>query len=214
LRHLHVKVGQWLGRHSWTVLLAMLIVILGTLGFIELLDRVRAGTTYEFDEWIVRTAAENRGPLWVHETMRDITALGGTPVLSLVTGAVAIYLLIKGNRSHDNGNHGIICSQRCNGLVIEGNVVERFAAAGVPEDAISFARDTYTFNFPGPPSQLVEAFRQYYGPTMNAFEAAEKNGRADDLQRELEDLFISQNKSPRQDATYIAATFFRVTVQL
>ena len=59
---------------------------------------------------------------------------------------------------------------------IEGNVIERFAAAGVPEDAISFARDTYTFNFPGPPSQLVEAFRKYYGPTMNAFEAAEKNG--------------------------------------
>ena len=61
---------------------------------------------------------------------------------------------------------------------IESNVIERFAGAGVPKEKISFARDTYTFNFPGTPSELVDAFRKYYGPTMNAFEAAEKNGRA------------------------------------
>ena len=47
---------------------------------------------------------------------------------------------------------------------------------------------------------------------MNAFEAAEKNGRAADLQKELEDLFNSQNKSSRKDATSIPATFLRVTV--
>jgi hypothetical protein len=49
---------------------------------------------------------------------------------------------------------------------------------------------------------------------MNAFEAAKKNGRADDLQRELEDLFNSQNRSPREDATSIPATFLCVTVAL
>ena len=97
---------------------------------------------------------------------------------------------------------------------VENNVIERFAAAGVPEEAISFVRDTYTFNFPGPPSGLVDAFRKYYGPTMNAFEAAEKNGRAGDLQKELEALFNSQNKSPGKDATSIPATFLRVTVAL
>ncbi len=75
-------------------------------------------------------------------------------------------------------------------------------------------RDTFTFNFPGAPSALVDEFRKYYGPTMNAFEAAEKNGRAADLQKELEDLFNSQNKSPRKDATSIPATFLRVTVAL
>lgn len=73
-------------------------------------------------------------------------------------------------------------------------------------------RDTYTFNYPGVPSALVDAFRRYYGPTMNAFEAAEKNGRADDLLKELETLFNSQNKSERTDATSIPATFLRVTV--
>lgn len=97
---------------------------------------------------------------------------------------------------------------------IESNVIERFAGAGVPAEKISFARDTFTFNYPSPPATLVDAFRKYYGPTMNAFEAAEKNGRATDLQKELEDLFNSQNGSQRQDATSIPATFLRVTVAL
>ena len=95
---------------------------------------------------------------------------------------------------------------------IESNVIERFAAAGVPKEKIAFVRDTYTFNFSGPPSELVDAFRKFYGPTMNAFEAAEKNGRAGDLQKELEALFSSQNKSPSKDTTSIPATFLRVTV--
>ena len=95
---------------------------------------------------------------------------------------------------------------------IESNVIERFTAAGVPKEKISFVRDTYTFNFPSAPSAFVEAFRQYYGPTMNAFDAAEKNSRAGDLQKELDALFTSQNTSPRKDATSIPATFLRVTV--
>ena len=95
---------------------------------------------------------------------------------------------------------------------IENNVIERFGSAGVPKDKISFVRDTYIFNFPSAPSELVDEFRKYYGPTMNAFEAAEKNGRAGDLQKELEVLFNSQNKSASKAATSIPATFLRVTV--
>ena len=85
---------------------------------------------------------------------------------------------------------------------------------GCPREQISFERDTFTFNFPGAPSELSVRVPDYYGPTMNAFEAAAKNGRADDLQRELEALFKSQNKSARDDATSIPATFLRVTVAL
>ena len=95
---------------------------------------------------------------------------------------------------------------------IESNVIERFGAAGVPKDRISFVRDTYTFRFASPPAQLVDAFRKYYGPTMNAFEAAEKNGRSEDLKKELDDLFNSQNKSTAAGATVIPATYLRVTV--
>ena len=97
---------------------------------------------------------------------------------------------------------------------IEENVIERFASAGVGPNNISFARDTYVFNFAGAPSEVVDAFRRYYGPTMNAFEAAEENGRADDLKKELDALFESQNKSSRKDITSIAATFLRVTVRI
>jgi SAM-dependent methyltransferase len=93
---------------------------------------------------------------------------------------------------------------------VESNVLERFTGAGIPAEKISFTRDTFTFNFGGPPALFVDEFRNYYGPTMNAFGAAEKNGRAADLQKELEELFSSQNTSTH--ATRIPATFLRVTV--
>jgi SAM-dependent methyltransferase len=95
---------------------------------------------------------------------------------------------------------------------IEGDVLERFASAGVPRENVSFTRDTYRFNFSGTPSEFVDAFRRYYGPTMNAFEGAEKNGRADNLKSELETLFENQNTGSRKDVTSIPATFLRVTV--
>src|SRR6478672_1139497 len=79
---------------------------------------------------------------------------------------------------------------------VETSVTERFVAAGVPAEKISFARDTFTFNFSAPPADLVAVFRAYYGPTMNAFEAAETNGRAADLAAELVTLFEAQNDSP------------------
>ena len=95
---------------------------------------------------------------------------------------------------------------------VEDDVVERFAAAGVPEQKIGFERDTYTFVFPAPPSELVATFRDYYGPTMNAFEAAAANGREAELNAELDALFTSQNTSPNEAVTSIPATFLRVSV--
>jgi ubiquinone/menaquinone biosynthesis C-methylase UbiE len=95
---------------------------------------------------------------------------------------------------------------------VEDHVAERFGKAGVPKEKISFVRDTYHFVAPFPPAQFLELFKTYYGPTMNAFEAAEKNGKAADLQRELEKLFIGQNTSGSPNTTAIPATFLRVTV--
>lgn len=97
---------------------------------------------------------------------------------------------------------------------LESHVVERFGGAGIAPEKIAFARATCTFNFPAAPAELVSLFRKYYGPTMNAFEAAEKNGRAADLQQELETLFTGQNQASGNDATSIPATFLRVTVQV
>ena len=95
---------------------------------------------------------------------------------------------------------------------VEDHVTERFGKAGVPKDNISFIKDTFTFNAAYAPSKLVSEFKNYYGPTMNAFEAAEKNDKAANLQQELEELFNSQNKSPEPGSTSIPATFLRVTV--
>lgn len=95
---------------------------------------------------------------------------------------------------------------------VESHVIERFGKAGIPPENISCVKDTFTFNAPYSPSVFLEKFKNYYGPTMNAFEAAEKNGQGQELQKELEELFISQNQSDDADKTSISATFLRVTV--
>ena len=95
---------------------------------------------------------------------------------------------------------------------IESHVIERFEQAGVSKENITFSKDTFTFNAPYLPSEFVNTFKNYYGPTMNAFEAAEKNGRASDLQHELNVLFTSQNQSTDKTITFIPATFLKVTV--
>jgi SAM-dependent methyltransferase len=95
---------------------------------------------------------------------------------------------------------------------VEENVIERFGAAGVPEEQISFERDTYVFNFGGTPSALLAEFRTYYGPTMNAYEAAAANGREAELHAELDSLFKEQNAGSSDDFTSIPATFLRVNV--
>jgi ubiquinone/menaquinone biosynthesis C-methylase UbiE len=95
---------------------------------------------------------------------------------------------------------------------VESNVTERFVAAGIAPENISFERDTYIFYALYSPNTFVEKFKLFYGPTMNAFEAAEKNGKAADLQKELEELFNRENRSGDENTTSIPATFLRVTV--
>jgi hypothetical protein len=114
--------------------------------------------------------------------------------------------------SYDAGKSPQWPSDRVIRLRDEVGLIERFGAAGVPKEQVTCVRDTYSFEYPHPPAELVAAFRNYYGPTMNAFEAAEKNGRAADLQNELVALFESQNRSSTPRTTSIPATFLRVTV--
>jgi SAM-dependent methyltransferase len=97
---------------------------------------------------------------------------------------------------------------------VEENVVERFTGAGVPAGQISCEADTYTFLYPGTPSEFLADFRSYYGPTMNAYEAATADGRDGDLHAELDALFNEKNTSPNDGQTSIPATFMRVTVNV
>ncbi|MDP2321055.1 MAG: class I SAM-dependent methyltransferase [Acidobacteriota bacterium] len=97
---------------------------------------------------------------------------------------------------------------------VESNVVERFGAVGVPKENISCVKDVYTFTSPQSPAAFLADFRTWYGPTMNAFAAAEASGREADLQAELEALFERENQSGTEGATMIPATFLRVTVTI
>ena len=95
---------------------------------------------------------------------------------------------------------------------VEQQVIERFGSAGIQPENISFERASFVFRADFSPAQFVERFRKFYGPTMNAFEAAEKNGRAAELQTSLEALFAQENRSGNPDAFEIPATFLKVTV--
>jgi SAM-dependent methyltransferase len=94
----------------------------------------------------------------------------------------------------------------------EATVTERFAAAGIPGARVSFSKETFTFRSSAAPSAVLSDFRHYYGPTMNAFAAAEQSGKAEELQRELEALFERTNQSAVKGTTVIPATFLKVTV--
>ncbi len=97
---------------------------------------------------------------------------------------------------------------------VDSNVIERFTAAGAAPENIVLERDTFTFEHDSAPSEIVDIFKNYYGPTMNAFEAAEADGKAADLHRELVELFESQNQSGNNTTTKIPATYLRVTVKV
>jgi hypothetical protein len=95
---------------------------------------------------------------------------------------------------------------------MESHIVERFAQAGVPRENVSMVKDTYYFASPEKsPAQLVDLLEKFYGPTMNAVEAARKNGKADELHRQLLELSNAQNMS-KNAGTFIPATFMRITV--
>jgi hypothetical protein len=97
---------------------------------------------------------------------------------------------------------------------VDTHIIERFGEAAVPREKIAMVKDTWHFIAPDKsPAQFIESFRRFYGPTMNAFEAAEKSGKAEDLHNLLLDLAIAQNKST-DGGTSISATFLRVTVCL
>src|SRR5712691_4666604 len=95
---------------------------------------------------------------------------------------------------------------------VESHIIERFGQAGVPREKISMLKDTYSFMSPDVgPTEFIDLFRRFYGPTMNAFEAADKNGKVDELHQQLVELAKAQNQSPN-GSTSIPATFLRVTV--
>ena len=152
-------------------------------------------------------------PFDVAKEMVRVTRLGGRILMGnwIPCDPTLVAQILKISSSYSPPPEGFVSPMTWG---VEGNVIERFGAAGIAAENIACVKDTYVFNFRGTPSQFVNAFRTYYGPTMNAFEAADKTGRAGELQSELESLFESQNKSGNKSATSIPAAFLRVTVSV
>jgi ubiquinone/menaquinone biosynthesis C-methylase UbiE len=97
---------------------------------------------------------------------------------------------------------------------VEADIIERFGQAGVHKEKIALVKDRVYFISPDlGPAEVIDLFRRFYGPTMNAFEAAEKSGRTEELHSQLLDLAMAQNEGTG-GSTSIPATFLRVTVAL
>ena len=97
---------------------------------------------------------------------------------------------------------------------VDTHVIERFGAAGVPNEKVTMVKDTFLFiSVEKSPTDVVELFRRFYGPTMNAFEAAQKSGTVVELHNQLVELARAQNKGI-DGGTSIPATYLRVTVHL
>jgi ubiquinone/menaquinone biosynthesis C-methylase UbiE len=97
---------------------------------------------------------------------------------------------------------------------VESHIIERFGQVGVPKENISMVKDTYYFTSAEiDPTKFMELFERFYGPTINAVEAAEKNGKAEELHGQLVELAKAHNKTT-DGGTLIPATFMRVTVSV
>src|SRR3989344_4141634 len=96
---------------------------------------------------------------------------------------------------------------------VESHIIERFAKAGVPKEKLAMEKDTFYFVSPESPANFIESFERFYGPTMNAVEAAEKSGKGEEVHKQLVELAEGQNKA-EGGSTSIPATFLRVTVNL
>ncbi|HXF64252.1 MAG TPA: phosphatase PAP2 family protein [Caldilineaceae bacterium] len=121
MNKLAYKLEQWAARNRWSqlgwqrsralvkgfwarvelnYLIALLLIAAGVWVFLALAGEVVEGDTHAFDEAVLLALrnphdhADPLGPPWVEEMGRDLTALGGTAILALVTAGVAGYLVL------------------------------------------------------------------------------------------------------------------------
>lgn len=130
------------------VLGAVLVIVAGTWGFIELADKVEEGRTQHFDERLIEWCNRHPGPPWLQDVGRDLTALGGITVLTLVTIAVVIFLLISGKR----GAAVLMVVAVAGGLLIS-STIKHFVSRDRPPQQF---RQAYVFtkSFPSGHSML------------------------------------------------------------
>jgi undecaprenyl-diphosphatase len=139
---------QWLGGRDYLVLVAVLLIVAGSWGFIKLLDEVREGATQKFDDRAIRFVGDHAGPQWLQETGRDITALGGFTVLILVTAAVTGFLLLK----RKDRAAAFLLGATIGGIIVSGTL-KHFVDRPRPE-LVAHRSYVYTTSFPSGHSML------------------------------------------------------------
>lgn len=153
LRQLIVRAGL----NSHIVLLALLLVVGGVWGFVELVDEVKEGDTHQFDVSLVQAMrraddpSKPIGPDWLEGIGRDITAIGGVAVLTLVTAAVLGYLLLV--RKFHAMWLVLVASV---GATIISSVLKYVIGRPRP-DVVPHLHDVYTYSFPSGHSMMSSA---------------------------------------------------------
>ncbi len=139
---------SWKENASPLVLLALALAIGGTWMFIELADEVVEGDSRQFDEWVLTSLrlpddpSRPRGPTWLAEAMRDITALGSTAVLVLTVLAVVGYLILV----HRYATVWLCIGATLGGLLV-GSVMKHAFARPRPS-VVPHLTDVLTASFP------------------------------------------------------------------
>ncbi len=95
--------GRW-PRGEFSVLASLFVVTAALLAFAAIADETTEGDTRQFDTAVLLAfrnpadLADPIGPPWLETAFRDITGLGGSAVLTLITTTVIGYLLLDGKR--------------------------------------------------------------------------------------------------------------------
>ena len=141
-------------RPELPVLIVLLTMAAAILGFAALAEVVAKGSTQRFDLWVVESTRnpDNRrlpfGPPWLVEMGRDVTALGGVAVVSLVTLVAAGYLLLR----RKPAAMGLMLLAVISGTIVSGLLKHLVARARPPLGSEIAA--TFTSSFPSGHSML------------------------------------------------------------
>jgi undecaprenyl-diphosphatase len=151
------RLWSWLGRQELTILASMLSICAILWVFLWLAGEVMEGNTRAFDRALLlalRTPgnlAQPVGPAWFELAARDITSLGGYPVLILVTLAAIGFLLIAGKR------HAalLVLVSIGGGMLLSSALKELFDRPR--PDLVPHAVQVYTLSFPSGHAMLSAA---------------------------------------------------------